>query len=90
MLQQSDVQGRLRLLRYGLIVIVVVTFLVSLLAPFAALRNVAGTPITDFLGTAILFTLIVAIVAVIVYFGYHYLLTKTWPFGLGGKGGASS
>jgi hypothetical protein len=89
MINQSDIQGRLRLFRYGLIVVVVVTFLVSLLTPAVSLNFVqaAGLPapaITDFLGTAILFTVVVGIVAVIAYAAYHYVLTKTWPF-IGGS-----
>lgn len=90
MINQSDLQGRLRLFRYGLIVVVIVTFLISLLAPAVSLNVVtaAGLPapaITDFLGTAILFTVVVAIISVLAYTGYHYLLTKSWPFGIGGK-----
>jgi hypothetical protein len=82
MLQQSDVVGRLRLFRYGLIVVGVVTFLVSLLAPWAAFRNIdipeASKPaITDFLGTALLYTVIVTIVLVIVYFAYAEFLKRT-------------
>jgi hypothetical protein len=85
MIQQSDVQARLRLFRYGLIVVVVVTFMVSLLAPVASLRNtgLAVPPITDFLGTAILFTIVVAIICVIAYVAYAYILTKKLPFGGG-------
>jgi len=91
MINQSDFPARLRLFRYGLIVVVVVTFLVSLAAPLVSLNGVitsAGLPalgIGDFLGNAILMTVIVAIVAVVAYFGYHYFLTKTWPFGIGGS-----
>lgn len=89
MIDQSDIQGRLRLFRYGLIVVVVVTFLVSLLTPVVSLNFIqtAGLPapaITDFLGTAIMFTVVVGIVAVIAYCVYHYVLTKTWPF-IGGS-----
>ena len=90
MIEQSDFQARLRLFRYGLIVVVIVTFLISLLAPAVSLNVVtsAGLPapaITDFLGTAILFTVVVAIISVIAYSAYHYVLTKSWPFGIGGK-----
>ena len=90
MINQSDFQARLRLFRYGLIVVVIVTFLISLLAPAVSLNVVtaAGLPapaITDFLGTAIMFTIVVAVLAVIAYAAYHYVLTKTWPFGIGGK-----
>ena len=90
MIDRSDLQARLRLFRYGLIVVVIVTFLISLLAPAVALNGVssAGLPapaITDFLGNAILFTVIVAIIAVVAYSVYHYVLTKSWPFGIGGS-----
>jgi hypothetical protein len=90
MINQSDFQARLRLFRYGLIVVVIVTFLISLLAPAVSLNVVtaAGLPapaITDFLGNAILFTVIVGILSVVAYAVYHYVLTKSWPFGIGGK-----
>jgi len=89
MLSQSDIQGRLRLFRYGLVVVVIVTFLISLLAPavslsFVTSAGVDAPPITDFLGTALLFTVIVAILAVVIYSVYHYVLTKSWPWARGG------
>ena len=85
MIDRTDIQARLRLFRYGLVVAVVVTFLVSLLAPLAALNGIKGAgvaapPLTDFLGTAVMFTIVVAIVAVVAYAVYHYTLTKSWPF----------
>lgn len=81
MIQQSDIEGRLRLLRYGLIVLVLVTFVVTLLAPVAALRFVtsaglAPPPITDFLGTAILFSVVVGVISVGIYFGYASFLKR--------------
>src|SRR5690349_14070928 len=84
MLDRSDIQGRLRLLRYGLLVVVTITFLVSLLAPMLYLNSarnfgIATPPFTDFLGTAIILTIVVAIIAVGGYAVYHYILTKTWP-----------
>lgn len=76
-----DVEGRLRLFRYGLIVIVIVAFLVSLLAPYVSLSfvNSAGFTygIMDGLPTALLFTVVVAVVAVIAYFAYRAVLTRT-------------
>ena len=82
MIAQSDIQGRLRLLRYGLIVVVVVTLLVSLLAPYVAVRPYAEAAgqtvqITDFLGTALIYTVIVAVLAVIVYFVYMNILQRS-------------
>lgn len=82
MISQSDVSGRLHLLRYGLIVLVVVTFLVSWLAPYVAVRPYAAAAsqsiaITDFLGTAVLYTVVVAVLAVIVYFVYQNILQRT-------------
>lgn len=84
MIAQTDLQGRLRLLRYGLVVLVIVTFLVSLLAPYAAVRPYADAAgqtvqITDFLGTALLYTVVVAVLAVIVYFVYQNILQRTAP-----------
>jgi putative copper export protein len=78
MISQSDIAARLRLFRYGLVVIVVVTFMVSLLAPMAALQNVPNAPpITAHLGTALLLTVVVAVLMVIAYFAYQYVLNKT-------------
>ncbi|HVU13278.1 MAG TPA: hypothetical protein VHD90_18495 [Phototrophicaceae bacterium] len=89
MITQTDIMGRLRLLRYGLAVLVVVTFLVALLTPYAAVKPVydaavkAGATgltapsITDSLGTAILVTVIVAVIAVVVYFVYQNILQRT-------------
>ena len=84
MISQSDIQGRLRLFRYGLIVVVVVTFLVSLLAPYAAVNGLrsAGVDVPsigDFIGSAVLYGIVVAIIAVVAYAVYHYILTKSWP-----------
>lgn len=75
MISQSDVAGRLRLLRYGLVILVIVTFMVSLLAPFVATRAL-GTAITDFVGNAVLFTVVVAVLSVAVYFGYSSILKR--------------
>lgn len=95
MIQNTDVEGRLRLFRYGLIVIVVVTFLVSLLAPYvvtsayatelnkvATAANVDPVSITiaTFLGQALITTAIVAVLMAAAYFVYRsYLLKNTRP-----------
>lgn len=86
MINQSDIPARLRLFRYGLIVLVVITFLISLLAPAFLLRGAGdqAPPITDFLGTALLFTVGAAVLAVVVYFVYKMILERTVG------GGASS
>lgn len=93
MIQSTDVEGRLRLFRYGLIVIVVVTFLVSLLAPYAItapwaaefnqLATATGqepqvVTVTTFLTQALITTIIVAIIMAVVYFIYRqWLLGRT-------------
>ena len=91
MIKQSDVQGRLRLLRYGLIVVVVVTFLVAWLAPYAFVTSVkpegqdrtfadasgAKVGIDEFLVEALIATLVVAVIAVVIYFAYSYVLKRT-------------
>jgi hypothetical protein len=47
-----------------------------MVSPYA---NAAGTPIsiTDFLGQALLYTVVVAVLAVIVYFVYERILKRT-------------
>lgn len=79
MIKQSDVEGRLRLFRYGLVVIVIVSFFVSLLAPFFALTGLGddAPPLTDHLGTAILITVVIAVVMVVAYFAYSMVLQRT-------------
>lgn len=94
MIQNTDVEGRLRLFRYGLIVIVVVTFLVSLLAPYvvtsayatelnkvASAANVDPVSITvvTFLGQALITTLVVAVLMAVAYFVYRSYLLKSAP-----------
>jgi hypothetical protein len=92
MLQTGDIAGRLRLFRYGLVVIVVVTFLVSLLAPYVVVSGWAGgfnelaaavgqdrvdVGITTFLGQAIITTVIVAVLMAVVYFIYRQYLARS-------------
>lgn len=92
MLQKTDIEGRLRLFRYGLIVVVVVTFLVSLLAPYVItsayateLNKVAEAvdgaridiSIGTFLGQALIATIVVAVIMGAVYFGYRTMLAKS-------------
>ena len=90
MIQQSDINGRLALFRYGLVVVVVVTFIITLLAPYAFVANVElegvgrlsdaegyeAPGITAFLTEAIIATIIVAIVGVAAYFAYSYVLNR--------------
>jgi len=73
MISSSDIEGRLRLLRYGLVVVVVVTFLVSLLTSYVYLPGVA---LGSILGNALLFTVVVGIVAAVISFGYSMLLKR--------------
>ena len=85
MIDRGDIPARLRLFRYGLLVIVIVTFVISLLAPTFALRGLASSgitppPMTDFIGSALVYAVVVGIIAGIAYAVYHYLLTKKWPF----------
>ncbi len=90
MIAQSDMQGRLRLLRYGLIVVVVITFLIGWLVPYAQLApaiqslneanpglNAPVPGLFDNLGQALLITVVVAVLAVVVYFVYQNILQRT-------------
>jgi hypothetical protein len=74
MLQQSDIQGRLRLFRYGLVVIVIVSFVV---VAFSA------SILTGFLdtGQVLLLSLVTALVTgavmAVVYFIYKMILERS-------------
>jgi hypothetical protein len=83
MINQSDVAGRLRLFRYGLVVITVVTFVLGLIYPWVALRGVEGLAesevpsLMSFLPFALTATVVVAIAMVIIYFVYAEVLKRT-------------
>ena len=94
MIKNQDTEGRLRLFRYGLIVIVVVTFLVSLLAPYvitsayatelnkvADAANVDPVDITigTFFSQALITTLVVAVLMAVAYFVYRSYLGRSGP-----------
>lgn len=92
MFKTGDTASRLRLLRYGLIVMVIVAFLVSWLVPYVytnpvasglnAVAEAVNTPertdinLFTFLPGALLYTLGAAVVAVGVYFAYRWWLTR--------------
>jgi len=93
-IKNQDTEGRLRLFRYGLIVIVVVTFLVSLLAPYvitsayatelnkvADAANVDPVDITigTFFSQALITTLVVAVLMAVAYFVYRSYLGRSGP-----------
>lgn len=88
MISRTDIQGRLRLLRYGLIVVVIVAFFVALLVPYAAVATFlnnnpgvgditgAAPSITDGLVTAVIATIVTAIVAVVIYIVYGNIIKR--------------
>lgn len=73
MIDRNDVEARLKLFRYGLLVIVAVTFVISLSYP-AILLGFVGQPLTDFILPALLYTAVVAVISVGIYFGYSRFL----------------
>lgn len=86
MLKQSDIEGRLRLFRYGLIVVTVITFLVAIVVPMAYLNPLQAAfaesgqeipGIGTFIPTAILVTVVVAVISVAAYFAYAAVLKRT-------------
>jgi hypothetical protein len=93
MIQSVDYEGRLRLFRYGLVVILIVTFLVSLLAPYAITapyasqvvnpvaqqNNVApiNIGVTTFLSQALIITIIVGVILAVIYYFYRRYLLNS-------------
>jgi uncharacterized membrane protein len=80
---QSDIQGRLRLLRYGLVVVVILTFLITTLFPWAIVEtiegwsNMEGADFGFWLVRGLVATVVVAIVSVIIYYVYREILKRT-------------
>jgi uncharacterized protein YacL len=73
MFQQLDVEGRLRLLRYGMIVIALVAFLMSAsLSLFANAGSTGPAMVTGFITTVI-----VGVIMAAVYFGYSMFLKRS-------------
>ena len=79
MLKQSDVQGRLRLFRYGIVVVTVVAFVASLLSPvvLTAPLGDAGLSVMEALVPALIITVITAVIGVVAYFAYAQILKRT-------------
>jgi hypothetical protein len=79
MLKQSDVQGRLRLFRYGIVVVTVVAFLASYLSPvvLTAPLGDAGLDYVEALTPALIVTVITAVIGAVAYFAYAQVLKRT-------------
>ena len=76
-LSQDDIQGRLRLLRYGLVVIIVTTMITTSIAPFMVVRAVgANINVTDVVIVSGIITGAVAILMVVTYVAYAYALKR--------------
>ncbi len=85
MIKQSDIEGRLNLFRYGVIVVIVIAFVVSLAAPMVLTSGLvnselgidASLGIGDLLMPAIIITVITALIGIVAYFAYAQVLQRT-------------
>lgn len=78
MIKQSDVQGRLNLFRYGIVVVTVTAFIVSLASPIVLTANMSPSlGFGDVLMPSIMITVITAIIGAIAYFAYAQFLKNT-------------
>jgi hypothetical protein len=78
MLKQTDLQGRLRLFRYGIIVVTITAFVASLLSPVMLTANLpVSVGVMDALMPAIIVTVITAVIGVAAYFAYAQVLKRT-------------
>lgn len=75
----ENIEGRLRLLRYGLIVVTITAFLVSFLTHWGVMTRVPEFA-AEGIGASITWSLIVgvvvAVISVAVYFGYSFFLNS--------------
>ena len=83
MIKQSDVQGRLNLFRYGVVVVTVTAFVVSFAAPmvltasFADVGEGFNLGFGDLLMPVLIITVITAVIGIAAYFAYAQLLKRT-------------
>ncbi|GAB5492541.1 MAG: hypothetical protein Phog2KO_27560 [Phototrophicaceae bacterium] len=78
MIKQSDVQGRLNLFRYGIVVVTITAFLISLFAPMVLTADLpVSLGIGDLLMPSLVITVGTAIVGAIAYFAYAKFLNST-------------
>lgn len=78
MIEQSDVQGRLNLFRYGIVVVTVTAFVVSLVAPMILTADLpASIGIGDMLMPSLIITVITAVTGAVAYFAYARFLRST-------------
>ncbi|HLY27376.1 MAG TPA: hypothetical protein VKQ72_13620 [Aggregatilineales bacterium] len=85
-MSEDQVKRGLRLVRYGGIVVTITTFVVLL--AFAVMIGSAssstGLALSSFLGYIVLFTVVAAVLSVVVYFAYRaYLMGKKPAAGAG-------
>lgn len=79
MLKQSDIDGRLKLFRYGLVAVTLISFLVAWIVPWFALQSALGGEapgLMSHIGTALIVTVVVALVSVGAYFGYSAIIKR--------------
>lgn len=79
MIKQSDIQGRLNLFRYGIVVVTVVAFVMSFAAPMVLTADFGdeySLGIGDLLIPSLIITGITALIGVVAYFAYAQFLQR--------------
>lgn len=74
MFKPLDVESRLKFFRYGIVVIVVVTFVVASFVPMMFLASVSDTMQLFIMG--LVTSLIVGVVMAVIYFAYRAYLKR--------------
>lgn len=79
MIKQSDVQGRLNLFRYGIVVVTVTAFIVSFLSLIVVTAELgaASIGVGEAIMPALTVTIITGVIGVASYFGYAQVLKRT-------------
>lgn len=78
MIKQSDLQGRLNLFRYGILVVTITAFVVSLVSPIVLTANLTPSlGFGDVLMPSIIITVITGVIGVVAYLAYAQFLKST-------------
>lgn len=78
-MEKQSTNNRLNFLRYGLIVVVLVTFAVSFGTHYIYIGQLQELPMSASLVYGLIQTIVVAVIMVVVYFVYAMLLNRGEP-----------
>lgn len=78
MIKQSDIEGRLNLFRYGVVVVTVTAFIISFVAPMVITAELGDISLGfgELIVPALIITVIAGVIGIVSYFAYAMILRR--------------